>query len=257
MAYGKIKADKIVYDNGTSDVEVNVSALAGAGSTAPTNDPAFTGTPTAPTAAQGTNTTQIATTEFVNAEIAADTATKAPIASPTFTGVPAGPTAAQGTNTTQLATTGFVNAEIAAEIAGKANIASPTFTGTPTAPTVTYNAASPSTTLQLATHEYLEQAIPQRIYYTSAAATGNTLATHNNYTTDTSSAAYSVTLPASPSVGAHIRVMDAAGAWNTNNLTIQRNGEKISGSSNDLVCNVANATVNLHYSGSTVGWLVK
>ena len=221
MAYGKIKADKIVYDNGTSDVEVDVSALAGAGSTAPTNSPAFTGTPTAPTAAQGTNTTQIATTEFVNAEIAADTAVKAPIASPTFTGVPAGPTAAQGTNTTQLATTEFVNAEIAADIAGKADIASPTFTGTPTAPTATYNAASPSTTLQLATHEYLEQAIPQRIYYTSAATTGNTLATYNNYTTDTSSAAYSVTLPATPSVGAHIRVMDAAGTWNTNNLTIQ------------------------------------
>jgi len=75
MAYGKIKADKIVYDNGTSDVEVDVSALAGAGSTAPTNSPAFTGTPTAPTAAQGTNTTQIATTEFVGTE----TVVKAPI----------------------------------------------------------------------------------------------------------------------------------------------------------------------------------
>ena len=257
MAYGKIKADKIVYDNGTSDVEVNVSALAGAGSTAPTNDPAFTGTPTAPTAAQGTNTTQIATTEFVNAEIAADTATKAPIASPTFTGVPAGPTAAQGTNTTQLATTEFVNAEIAADIAGKANIASPTFTGTPTAPTVTYNAASPSTTLQLATHEYLEQAIPQKIYYTSAATTGNTLVAYNNYTTDTTSAAYSVTLPATPTVGDHIRVMDAAGTWATNNLTVGRNSEKIAGAAADLICNLNFSAVNLIYSGSTVGWVVK
>ena len=261
MAYGKIKADKIVYDNGTSDVEVDVSALAGAGSTAPTNSPAFTGTPTAPTAAQGTNTTQLATTEFVNAEIAADTAVKAPIASPTFTGVPSGPTAAQGTDTTQLATTEFVNAEIAADvpglITGKADIASPTFTGTPTAPTVNYNASNPSVTLQLATHEYLEQAIPQKIYYTSAATSGNLLTEYRNYTTDTSAAAYSITLPQSPVLGAHIRVMDAAGAWNTNNLTIQRNGEKISGASNDLVCNVRYATVNLHYSGSTVGWLVK
>ena len=245
MAYGKIKADKIVYDNGTSDVEVNVSALAGAGSTAPTNSPAFTGTPTAPTAAQSTNTTQIATTEFVQGQLVG----------PAFTGTPTAPTAAQGTNTTQIATTEFVNAEIAADITGKADIASPTFTGTPTAPTATYNAASPSTTLQLATHEYLEQAIPQKIYYTSAATTGNTLASYSNYTTDTSSAAYSVTLPASPSVGSHIRVMDAAGAWNTNNLTIQRNGEKIMGATNDLVCNVNKATVNLFYSGSTVGWL--
>lgn len=37
-----------------------------------TNSPAFTGTPTATTAAVGTNTTQLATTAFVNAEIAND-----------------------------------------------------------------------------------------------------------------------------------------------------------------------------------------
>ena len=36
-----------------------------------TASPAFTGTPTAPTAAPGTNTTQIATTAFVTAAIAA------------------------------------------------------------------------------------------------------------------------------------------------------------------------------------------
>lgn len=35
----------------------------------PFNSPAFTGTPTAPTASVGTNTTQIATTEFVNSAI--------------------------------------------------------------------------------------------------------------------------------------------------------------------------------------------
>ena len=113
MAYGKIKADAIIYDNSGSDVEKTIASLASAASTA---DPAFTGTPTAPTAAQGTNTTQIATTAFVNAEIAADTAAKAPLASPTFTGTPAAPTASQGTNTTQVATTAFVNAEIAADL---------------------------------------------------------------------------------------------------------------------------------------------
>jgi hypothetical protein len=41
-----------------------------------TSSPAFTGTPTAPTAAVGTNTTQLATTAFVNAEIANDAPTK-------------------------------------------------------------------------------------------------------------------------------------------------------------------------------------
>jgi len=37
--------------------------------------PAFTGVPTAPTAAAGTNTTQVATTAFVHAEVASATKT--------------------------------------------------------------------------------------------------------------------------------------------------------------------------------------
>ena len=45
-------------------------------SRAPTESPTLTGTPTAPTASAGTNTTQIATTAFVQAEIANDTFSK-------------------------------------------------------------------------------------------------------------------------------------------------------------------------------------
>ena len=41
MAYGKIKADTLVYDNGGSDVEKTVASLA---ASAPTNNPTFTGT---------------------------------------------------------------------------------------------------------------------------------------------------------------------------------------------------------------------
>ena len=119
MAYGKVKADALVYDNSGSDVEVALSVIATSSdlaAKAPLASPTLTGTPAAPTAAQGTNTTQIATTAFVNAEIAADTATKAPLAGPTFTGVPAAPTASVSTNTTQIATTAFVVAEIADEV---------------------------------------------------------------------------------------------------------------------------------------------
>lgn len=59
--------------------------------------PVFTGTPTAPTAAAGTATTQLATTAFVSN-------------SPIFSGTPRAPTAAPGTTTTQIATTAFVQA---------------------------------------------------------------------------------------------------------------------------------------------------
>jgi len=70
MAYGSLKADSIIYDNSGSDVTVSVSALAGAGSAAPLNNPTFTGTPAGPTAVAGTNTTQFASTAFVQAALA-------------------------------------------------------------------------------------------------------------------------------------------------------------------------------------------
>lgn len=76
---------------------------------APINSPTFTGTPAAPTAAPGTNSTQIATTEFVQNGLAA----KAPTASPTITGTPTAPTAENGTNTEQIATTRFVQSGLA------------------------------------------------------------------------------------------------------------------------------------------------
>jgi hypothetical protein len=84
---------------------------------APLASPALTGTPTAPTASPGTNTTQLATTAFVEAArviLASADALKAPLASPALTGTPTAPTASVGTNTTQLATTAFVLANAAA-----------------------------------------------------------------------------------------------------------------------------------------------
>ena len=121
--------------------------------------PAFTGTPTAPTAAVDTNTTQLATTALVIGQSYLKTATAgstyAPINSPTFTGTPAAPTAAVDTNTTQLATTAYVVAQgytkTATLGATYALIASPTFTGVPAAPT----AAVDTNTTQLATTAYV------------------------------------------------------------------------------------------------------
>lgn len=77
---------------------------------APKASPAFTGTPTVPNAAAGTNTQQIASTKFVQDAVTS----KAPLASPAFTGTPTVPTAAAGTNTTQIASTAFVKSAITA-----------------------------------------------------------------------------------------------------------------------------------------------
>lgn len=111
---------------------------------APKASPTFTGTPKAPTPAAGNNTTQVATTAFVQAALTAlingapatlDTlkeiaaainndpnfsttinnalALKAPLSSPALTGTPTAPTAAQSINNTQIATTAFVKSAIA------------------------------------------------------------------------------------------------------------------------------------------------
>jgi hypothetical protein len=90
------------------------------------NNPALIGVPTAPTAAPGTSTTQIATTAFVTAV----DVLKAPIDSPVFTGNPQAPTPTFGDSDTSIATTGFVAVNYAP-------INSPTFTGVPLAPTPT------------------------------------------------------------------------------------------------------------------------
>ncbi|ESZ63773.1 hypothetical protein NL532_00130 [Mesorhizobium sp. C120A] len=135
-------ADNIATFNGTTGKIAKDSGVA-VSSLAPKASPALTGVPTAPTAAPGTNTTQLATTAYADAIAAL----KANLASPTFTGVPAAPTAAPGTNTTQLATTAFA----AAIAALKANLASPTFTGVPAAPT----AAPGTNTTQLATTAFV------------------------------------------------------------------------------------------------------
>lgn len=83
---------------------------------APKDSPTLTGTPKTPTAPAGTNTTQIASTAFVQAVVTAlnnALALKAPLASPALTGTPTAPTAAQTANNTQIATTAFVKAAVA------------------------------------------------------------------------------------------------------------------------------------------------
>ncbi len=88
----------------------------GSGASIPTHSPAFSGVPTAPTAAPGTNTTQIANTIFVTTAISKSN--HAPIDSPAFSGTPTAPTPNASTNTTQIATTAFVKTNISNLING-------------------------------------------------------------------------------------------------------------------------------------------
>lgn len=92
---------------------------------APIASPALTGNPTAPTQTVGNNSTRLATTAFVQAEInlfaltvTSDLENKAPLASPALTGTPTAPTQAPGNNSTRIATTAFVAAALSLALAG-------------------------------------------------------------------------------------------------------------------------------------------
>jgi hypothetical protein len=125
-----IASEVISVAGRTGAVTLAVADVTGA---APLASPALTGTPTAPTAAANTNTTQLATTAFVLGQASSTTpnmdgtatigtgttfaradhihptdTSRAPLASPALTGTPTAPTAAAGDSSTTIATTAFV-----------------------------------------------------------------------------------------------------------------------------------------------------
>lgn len=153
---------------------------------APIDSPTFTTTAAAPTPSTADNSTKIATTAFVQSNLAnyllsaTAATTYAPLASPALTGTPTTPTASPGTNTTQAASTAFVTAAAAAlttgvssvftrsgavtatsgdytvsQVTGAAPTASPTFTGTPASVT----ASAGTATTQIATTAFVQTAI--------------------------------------------------------------------------------------------------
>jgi hypothetical protein len=79
----------------------------------------------------------------------------------------------------------------------------------------------------------------------------------NGYFVNTTCGAVTVTLPATPTAGDIISVKDYAGTWQTNSLTICRNGSKIAGGCavNPLLTS-KNESVTLIYVDATQGWLV-
>jgi hypothetical protein len=74
---------------------------------------------------------------------------------------------------------------------------------------------------------------------------------------NTSGGAWTLTLPGSPSQGDEVSFIDYAGTFDTNNLTIGRNGNPIQGAAADLTVSVERAANTLVYVDGTQGWLLK
>ena len=79
----------------------------------------------------------------------------------------------------------------------------------------------------------------------------------NGYFVNTTSSAITATLPASPTLGDEITFRDGYGTFNTNNLTVARNGNNIEGVASNLVIASQNAAFTLVYFNATRGWLLK
>lgn len=78
----------------------------------------------------------------------------------------------------------------------------------------------------------------------------------DNILADTTSGAFTITLPASASVNDTVSVADYKGTFATNNLTVNSNGLNLMGSVQTLVLNVNYRNVTLVYSGATQGWVI-
>ena len=87
--------------------------------------------------------------------------------------------------------------------------------------------------------------------------TGFTAVAGEGYFCNTTSAAFTVTLPASPTIGDEVAIVDYAGTFDTNNLTVGRNSENIQGSAADLTVATERAGFTLVYTDGTQGWLLK
>jgi hypothetical protein len=89
----------------------------------------------------------------------------------------------------------------------------------------------------------------------SIKTTGFTAVAGEGYFCNTTSAAFTVTLPATPTAGDLVGIKDYANTADTNNITIGRNGSNIEGVANDFVINIEGGSITLIYVDATKGWL--
>ena len=101
--------------------------------------------------------------------------------------------------------------------------------------------------------------IIQKGYYTidSSSVTAYTAVSGDQMLVNTTSNPVTITLPASPSTGDEVFILDARGTFAANNVTVGRNGQPIMSNGSDLTLSTSGQTISLVYVDSTRGWAYK
>ena len=91
---------------------------------------------------------------------------------------------------------------------------------------------------------------------TSSSITAYTAVAGDNLLIDTAAAQVTITLPASPSMGDEVSIMDvsATGGFGSNKVVVNRNGQPIRGAASNLTLNNNNQSIKLRYTNATKGW---
>jgi len=93
-------------------------------------------------------------------------------------------------------------------------------------------------------------------YNTVIKTTTYTAVTGDEIFANSSGGAFTITLPASPTIGNRVKIIDYSGNWATNNVTVGRNSQNINGSAANLTLNINNAWVELIFVDATQGWRI-
>lgn len=144
-----------------------------------------------------------------------------------------------------------VTSAIQTQLDAKAALASPALTGTPTAPTASVG----TSTTQVASTAFVQAAIAnvnaQTTVTLSVDSSASIAATAGQHIVCTNASTVTVTLPGSPAAGDQVWVTVGNDRTDT---VIARNGNRIMSLLEDLTVDNVNATVQLRYINSTLGW---
>jgi hypothetical protein len=255
---------------------------------APLASPALTGTPTAPTAAVGTDSTQVATTAFVIDQIDASTQPGALYQTTAPTSPEIGqiwidsddnvtvfdsniirrqPFTATAGQTNFVTTVPFIDGFEQVYFNGLLLLKTTDYTTSGTNTVILGSAAAVNDIIEVVTITNLNSVNTYTQAETDALLAANTsvaplsISANTNLLAKkryfvTSASALTLTLPASPALNDEIQILDASGNASTYNITVARNGRLINGNAGNLIIDNNGGWYTLLYTGTTYGWKV-